>query len=152
MWDVLTPIVAEAKLKNHGSVKFESVENGTKITVDVYNFKEGKHGFHIHEKGTVELGCDSLCAHYNPHNKKHGDRLDKERHVGDLGNIKVNEDGKCFMTFIDDLVELYGEYSVIGRSIIIHEGEDDVGRGGNEESLKTGNSGKRISCGKILLI
>jgi Cu-Zn family superoxide dismutase len=38
---------------------------------------------------------------------------------------------------------------IIGRSVIIHEDEDDLGKGGNEESIKTGNSGKRISCSVI---
>ena len=49
----------------------------------------------------------------------------------------------------DNLVKLSGKYSVIGRSMIIHEDEDDLGKGGNEESLKTGNAGKRIACGII---
>ena len=150
MWEVLSPVMAKAILKDHGVIRFLHLDDGnTSIEVDVYNFKPGKHGFHIHEKGTVELGCDSLCAHYNPFNTTHGDRTDKVRHVGDLGNIDVEEDGTCKMTFIDKLVKLKGKHSVVGRSVIIHEDEDDLGRGGNDESLKTGNSGKRITCGKI---
>ena len=46
-------------------------------------------------------------------------------------------------------VKLRGKYSVIGRSIVIHQKEDDLGNGNDEESLKTGNAGKRIACGVI---
>lgn len=45
-----------------------------------------------------------------------------------------------------------GEYSVIGRSIMVHEGVDDLGKGGHELSPTTGNAGGRIACGEIKLL
>ena len=39
--------------------------------------------------------------------------------------------------------------SILGKSLVIHQSEDDLGRGGNEGSLKTGNAGKRVACGII---
>ena len=142
---------AIARIQNHGHVIFVEKRGVVEITVDVHGFKPGKHGFHIHEKGTVEKGCNSLCAHFNPFNAPHGgpgDSKDK-RHVGDLGNIECDENGVCKMKFTDNLIELRGKYSILGRSIIIHEDEDDLGKGGDEESLKTGNAGKRIACARI---
>jgi hypothetical protein len=33
-----------------------------------------------------------------------------------------------------------------GRSIIVHADRDDLGKGGKEDSLITGHSGKRLGC------
>ena len=50
----------------------------------------------------------------------------------------------------DNVIQLKGnKYNIIGHGLIIHEDEDDLGLGGNEESLKTGNAGKRIACAVI---
>jgi Cu-Zn family superoxide dismutase len=94
--------------------------------------------------------CTSMCAHFNPFNKTHGGPNSKVRHVGDLGNIKTNAKGEAKYSFCDSVIKLRGTKSnIIGRGLIIHEDEDDCGKGGNAESLKTGNAGKRISCAVI---
>ncbi len=69
--------------------------------------------------------------------------------MGDLGNLKSDEEGRGFLAMSDNEVSLFGENSILGRSVVVHQGEDDLGRGNNEESLTTGNSGKRIACGII---
>ena len=41
---------------------------------------------------------------------------------------------------------LYGPDSIIGRSLVIHAGEDDLGLENNAGSQSSGNSGPRIAC------
>lgn len=47
------------------------------------------------------------------------------------------------------MISLYGEYSIVGRSVVVHADEDDLGKTNHPDSLKTGNSGKRVACGII---
>lgn len=132
-----------------GVIKF--LDNGvtTRITGEFSGLPEGKHGFHIHEFGDLSNGCTSAGAHYNPFNKTHGGPEDEERHVGDLGNIEADKNGNARFEYEDKLVKLSGPYSVIGRSIICHEKEDDLGRGNAPDSKTTGAAGARIVCGII---
>ena len=142
-------IVVLHQTKYKGSILFTEYKNYCKIEVELSGLPPGKRGFHIHEKGNLLDGCKSLCAHYNPFNKQHGGLNEKNSHVGDLGNIFVDNNGNCKCVIKANNIRLSGEYSVIGRSIVIHEKEDDLGKGQNDESLITGNAGKRIACGII---
>jgi Cu-Zn family superoxide dismutase len=77
--------------------------------------------------------------------------MDSERHVGDLGNLKTDEKGNAYLATTDTQIKLFGEDSVVGRSCVVHAGEDDLGRGGHKDSSTTGNSGARVACGVIAL-
>ena len=44
---------------------------------------------------------------------------------------------------------MFGDNSVIGRSVVVHAKEDDLGKGGDAESKRTGNAGQRVACGII---
>lgn len=115
----------------------------------INNLTPGLHGFHIHEKGSFENGCISAGGHYNPYMRDHGSPKHLERHVGDLGNIVADEAGVAHVNISDPLVTLVGPRSAIGRAIVVHAGEDDLGAGGHPSSLKTGNAGGRVGCGVI---
>jgi Cu-Zn family superoxide dismutase len=130
----------------YGYVIMVQKDDYVEINVDL--FKPGKtsknislHGFHIHSSGDLRRGCDSCCKHYNPTGAEHGG-LDGG-HAGDLGNLEFDEKGNCKTTLI---TSKFTVQEVVGRSLIVHEDEDDLGLGDNEESKKTGNSGKRIAC------
>jgi len=136
-----------------GTVKFTEDLNNNVVVIDL-NLSGLKpnslHGFHVHEAGDLTDKCTSMCAHFNPYGKTHGCPGMSERHVGDLGNIKTNSKGEAKYSFYDNVIKLRGSKSnIIGRGLIIHEDEDDCGKGGDSESLKTGNAGKRIACAVI---
>ena len=38
---------------------------------------------------------------------------------------------------------------LLGRTLIVHADEDDLGKGTEEDSLTTGHAGKRIACALI---
>jgi Cu-Zn family superoxide dismutase len=91
-----------------------------------------------------------MCAHFNPYHKNHGCPGMKERHVGDLGNLKTNSHGEAVYTMVDDVIKLRGtKANIIGRGLIIHADPDDCGQGGQPDSLTTGHAGKRIACAVI---
>ena len=121
----------------------------TIISGTVTGLSEGKHGFHIHEFGDLSDGCDSAGGHYNPTGVDHGDT--DNGHVGDLGNIIADSKGVAKFSIKAKRINLQGPTSIVGRAVVVHEDEDDLGKGGDEESLKTGNAGNRAGCGVISL-
>tara|TARA_B100001741_G_C16548391_1_gene598052 strand:+ start:1281 stop:1808 length:528 start_codon:yes stop_codon:yes gene_type:complete len=129
-----------------GHVTFVQVEdNLCRIECHLKGVTPGLHGLHAHEFGDLTNGCNSTCKHYNPDHTSHGGPLGTNRHRGDFGNILVDEYGNCNGTYLTNV----NLSEIIGRGLILHEDEDDLGLGGNEESKKTGNAGKRIACGVI---
>ena len=140
-----------------GTVRFlqESRDASVSISVDLKGFaRDGEFGFHIHRYGNTTGGCASMCEHFDANrNKTHGGPDDANRHLGDLGNIRVRNRA-CKRTIDDRMLSLFGlagKRSIVGRGVVVHEKRDDLGRGGNAESLVTGNAGKRVACGVIAL-
>ena len=58
-------VLHQTKYKGH--ILFTEKKNYCEIKVKLEGLPPGKRGIHIHEKGNLLDGCQSLCAHYNPH-------------------------------------------------------------------------------------
>ncbi|XP_025832079.1 superoxide dismutase [Cu-Zn] [Agrilus planipennis] len=132
-----------------GIVRFTETQNGVQVTGQVSGLTPGRHGFHIHALGDLSNGCTSAGPHFNPQNQTHGAPNATVRHAGDLGNIEADANGIANISLIDKALCLTGEHSIIGRAVVVHAQEDDLGQGGNDESLRTGNAGGRVGCGVI---
>lgn len=135
-----------------GVVNFEQPSENAPTTVSYEiagNSPNAQRGFHIHEFGDNTNGCTSAGPHFNPFGKSHGGPDSEVRHVGDLGNIATDGSGVAKGSKTDSLIKLLGPDSILGRTVVVHAGQDDLGKGGNEESLKTGNAGGRPACGVI---
>jgi Cu-Zn family superoxide dismutase len=154
----LKPISGIAVFNNDsikGTVKFveELTNNRIRIEINISGLKPNSlHGFHVHEAGDLSDKCTSMCAHFNPYGTTHGcpNMSINKRHVGDLGNLETNTQGIAKYIMYDNIIKLRGtKCNIIGRGLIIHEDPDDCGLGGNQESLITGNAGKRIACAVI---
>ncbi|XP_039997202.1 copper chaperone for superoxide dismutase-like isoform X1 [Xiphias gladius] len=133
--------------KIQGVVRFLQLsEERCLIDGTVDGLKPGLHGLHVHALGDLTQDCSSCGEHYNPFGSQHGGPGDSERHVGDLGNIVAGADGRASFRLEDSQLKVW---DVIGRSLVVDAGEDDLGRGSHPLSKQTGNSGERLACGII---
>ena len=139
--------------KIKGTVRFTEDINKQDIIIDIDIIglkKSGLHGFHIHTYGDMSDHCESMCAHFNPYGKSHGGPDSVVRHIGDLGNLRSDATGTAKYQMRDSAIKLRGtKCNIIGRGLIIHADEDDLGLGGFPDSAKTGHAGKRIACAVI---
>jgi Cu-Zn family superoxide dismutase len=134
--------LGDGKVK--GKVTFTQKNGGVEIAAELSGLAPGEHGFHVHEFGDCSM-ADGTCAggHFNPTGAPHGGPDDAKRHAGDFGNIKADDSGKATYKRLDKMVALNGKNSIIGRSVIVHAGRDDL------KTQPSGDAGARVGCGVI---
>ena len=126
-----------------GMITFTKTGAEVQVVGDITGLKPGKHGFHLHEKGDCSAAdAASAGAHFNPGQHKHGGPTTAERHEGDLGNIEADASGKAHIDWKGKM-SLSGGDSIIGKSVVVHEKEDDL------KTDPSGSSGARQACGVI---
>ena len=134
----------------NGKAKFEETNGVIEMTVVVNGLSEGIHAIHIHEKSDCASdNGKSAGGHWNPTAKPHGKwGAETGYHKGDIGNFKVNKDYEdTTVVFKSDEWCIGCEdpnKDILGKAIIIHQGEDDY------KSQPSGAAGSRVSCGGII--
>lgn len=126
-----------------GKVRFYSSDCGTVVASEITGLnnckcQNGFFAFHIHEGkcctgNSADLFSDA-GGHYNPENTLH------PCHAGDMPPLLATESGHALNVFITDR---FSPCDIIGRTVIIHAGNDDM------KSQPSGNSGEKIACGMI---
>jgi Cu-Zn family superoxide dismutase len=140
--------VIEAKSGSQltGMATFSEMDGTVTLQLDVQNVTPGVHAVHLHEIGdcSAEDGT-SAGGHWNPTVVDHGEWGADPFHLGDIGNFVVGQDGTGYVQLTTNLwsISTGADNDVVGRSIIVHAGEDDL------TSQPSGAAGGRIGCGVI---
>lgn len=130
-----------------GVVTFTKVDDGVRVVAHIEGLTPGQHGFHVHEWGDCTAAdAASAGGHYNPNNKPHAGPDAEERHEGDLGNVEAADTGVAHYDRVDKELNLNGEDSIIGRSVLVHGNPDDL------TSQPAGNAGPRFACGVVGIV
>lgn len=149
---------AEAELKGAegiemaGEVEFAETGKSVHIVATVEGAPPGQHGIHIHERGDCSnISEKSMGGHFAPQAHPHAlpsQAGEGGRHLGDLGNIEVGEEGEGRLEISLGTANLNpgDKMSLLGKAVVIHEGMDQ-----GSEHQPSGNSGKPIACGVINL-
>ncbi|MEH6944228.1 superoxide dismutase family protein [Bacillus sp. JJ722] len=130
-----------------GKIALEEQAKGLELDLDLKGLPPGEHAIHIHEKGSCKPpDFKSAGNHFNPTSKKHGLLNSEGPHVGDLPNIKVDDEGNVKVKLKSEATLKEGRNTLLtteGTSIVIHKRID------NGMTQPAGDSGERIACGVI---
>lgn len=131
-----------------GTVRFTQENGEVTMTAELSGLSEGMHAIHLHENADCSADDGSSAGgHWNPTFEDHGKWGDADGyHKGDIGNFEVNELGEGRVTFTTDqwCIGCNDEQkNIIGKSVIVHDGEDDY------TSQPSGNAGTRVGCAEI---
>jgi Cu-Zn family superoxide dismutase len=130
-----------------GELRLVATAAGVNLSGEISGLTPGtEHGFHIHEHGDCSAPDGaSAGAHLNPANAAHGGPDATPRHLGDLPNVKSNEEGRAEVntTIAGATLRDGGANNLVGKSFIVHARRDDY------KTQPSGDSGDRIACGLI---
>jgi Cu-Zn family superoxide dismutase len=142
---------AGSSVKGDLTLTNDGTDEGSAVTIrgEITGLSPGKeHGFHVHEVGECALpDFKSAGEHFNPTKDPHGGPKSKARHLGDIPNIKADENGRATIDVnvkgmtLGDTDE--GPAQILGKALVVHALPDDY------KTQPSGASGNRIACGVI---
>ncbi|HEY5370299.1 MAG TPA: superoxide dismutase family protein [Hanamia sp.] len=132
----------------NGTVDFTAEPDGKvkmKLALNIPQKANKSVAVHIHATGDCGDMGKAAGGHWNPTNAQHGKWGSSSFHSGDIGNVKLDMNGKGTMELETDLWSLGGDTktNILGKAFMVHGGEDDF------VSQPAGNAGSRIGCGVI---
>ncbi|MDG5816481.1 superoxide dismutase family protein [Chitinispirillales bacterium ANBcel5] len=131
-----------------GTIDFsEVIMHGTHIFGDIQGLEPNRiYAIHIHEFGSCE-DPDAPGGHFDPgESGTHGPPglSPGAGHAGDLPNIIAGPGGIARIDFVTNALGLRdSDFSVIGRTIVLHSDEDDF------TTQPDGGAGIPLACGII---
>lgn len=126
-----------------GDAGLEEVTSGVRVRVSVHDAKpNSKLGVHVFTRGDCNNMTAGLGEHLNPRQTRHG-LPGGEQHLGDLGNITVDDKGNGELLILTSGGNLRAgdAHTFLGRAIAIDDSEDT--------GQADGSHGKPIACGVI---
>jgi superoxide dismutase, Cu-Zn family len=128
-----------------GSAELTEIREGVKIHIQITGAPPGKKGIHIHQTSDCsDIPNKSMGEHFMPEANPHGLPTAHRHHLGDLGNVIINDEGDGELNIVVKGANLRQEdaYSFVTRSVVLHESEDTGGGA-------SGDAGTPIGCAPI---
>lgn len=140
-----TATLVDANGKTLGNIAFQQDDDEVEVKGQLTDLPaNSKHGLHVHEgKSCDGPSFASAGEHFNPKHKSHGGTDGKDRHPGDLGNVKSNDSGMAKVDLEVKAMLGTSKESLVGHTLILHAKEDDT------KSQPAGKAGDRIACAVI---
>jgi superoxide dismutase, Cu-Zn family len=130
-----------------GKATFDAADGKVKMMLELTVPKMANKtvAVHIHEHPDCGDNGNASHGHWNPTHTKHGKWGVGSFHLGDIGNVKLDAQGKGTMEMSTELWTLGTDTtsSLLNRAIIVHSSVDDF------KTQPTGNAGSRIGCSVI---
>lgn len=131
-----------------GEVHLHASAGGVLVTAEIDDAMPGDHGLHIHEKGDCsDIPGSSMGGHYAPEGNPHALPTETaDRHLGDLGNVHVDEGGtgRLEIRIEGASLEEGALHNLMGKSVVLHMGADS-----GKAEQPAGDSGTPVACGVI---